>query len=67
MWGTELGCAATSSQFFITVAPTPHLDGKHVVFGEVMEGVEVVRKMEAVGSSSGTPSATVSIRACGVH
>eukprot|EP00961_Rhodomonas_salina_P216884 2929991-Rhodomonas_salina.2 len=36
MWGTELGCAATSSQFFITVAPTPHLDGKHVVFGEVI-------------------------------
>lgn len=50
-----------SSQFFITTTKTSHLDGKHVVFGRVVAGEEVVRKMEEVGSSSGTPSKQVRI------
>ena len=36
------------SQFFITIAPAPHLDGRHVVFGQVVSGMEVVHLLEAV-------------------
>uniref|UniRef100_A0A1I8F584 Peptidyl-prolyl cis-trans isomerase n=1 Tax=Macrostomum lignano TaxID=282301 RepID=A0A1I8F584_9PLAT len=52
------------SQFFI-ITPTPWLDGKHVVFGEVISGDDVVKKMEALGSQSGKPSKTVVIADCG--
>lgn len=41
------------------------LDNKHVVFGEVIEGMDVVRKMEAVGSKSGKPKDKVVISRCG--
>eukprot|EP00405_Crypthecodinium_cohnii_P017006 CAMPEP_0206446534 /NCGR_PEP_ID=MMETSP0324_2-20121206/16192_1 /ASSEMBLY_ACC=CAM_ASM_000836 /TAXON_ID=2866 /ORGANISM="Crypthecodinium cohnii, Strain Seligo" /LENGTH=384 /DNA_ID=CAMNT_0053915021 /DNA_START=121 /DNA_END=1275 /DNA_ORIENTATION=+ len=53
------------SQFFITVAPTQWLDGKHVVFGRVTRGMEIVHAMEAVGSRGGTPSTSVTIEDCG--
>ena len=46
-------------------AATPWLDGKHVVFGEVVEGMKHVKQMEAVGTRHGTPSADVIIDDCG--
>lgn len=53
-------------QFFITTAPTPWLDGKHVVFGEVTNGMEIVRSIEALGSADGTPKKKVIVEDCGV-
>ena len=60
------GPDSNGSQFFITVAETPWLDGKHVVFGKVLEGMDVVKAVEAVGDESGKPSCEVVITASGV-
>ncbi|VEL32358.1 unnamed protein product, partial [Protopolystoma xenopodis] len=59
------GPNTNGSQFFITTVSTPWLDGKHVVFGKVVEGKEVVKLMESCGSSSGKPSKTMVISDCG--
>lgn len=53
------------SQFFISFVPLGHLDGKHVVFGEVLEGLQTLRLMEAVGSRSGATSASIVISDAG--
>lgn len=58
------GKNTNGSQFFITTAETSWLDGKHVVFGSVKEGRNVVKAIEAVGSGSGRPSKQVTIRQC---
>ncbi|XP_016303585.1 peptidyl-prolyl cis-trans isomerase E-like isoform X1 [Sinocyclocheilus anshuiensis] len=59
------GPNTNGSQFFITVDKTDWLDGKHVVFGELIEGMDVLRAMEAQGSKDGKTKQKVIISNCG--
>ncbi|KAI8076969.1 peptidyl-prolyl cis-trans isomerase A1 [Thamnidium elegans] len=59
------GPNTNGSQFFITTIKTTWLDGKHVVFGRVVEGLDVVKKVEALGSDSGRTKTKVTIADCG--
>ncbi|HTM20826.1 MAG TPA: peptidylprolyl isomerase [Kofleriaceae bacterium] len=59
------GPNTNGSQFFITFKQTSWLDGKHVVFGRVVEGLDVVKKLEGIGSQSGKPAKEAAITASG--
>lgn len=53
------GPNSNGSQFFICFTATPHLDNRHAVFGKVIEGLEVLDRLEKIGSDSGTPKEDV--------
>ncbi|CAL9737143.1 peptidyl-prolyl cis-trans isomerase [Monosporozyma servazzii] len=59
------GPNTNGSQFFITTVPCPWLDGKHVVFGEVVDGYDIVKKIESLGSPSGQTRAKIVIAKSG--
>nr|AAB01531.1 cyclophilin-A [Hirudo medicinalis]prf//2207414A cyclophilin [Hirudo medicinalis] len=59
------GKNTNGSQFFICTTKTEWLDGKHVVFGRVVEGLDVVKEVETFGTQSASPSSRSSIADCG--
>jgi cyclophilin family peptidyl-prolyl cis-trans isomerase len=61
----DVGPNTNGSQFFITTVPTPHLDGKHVVFGRVIEGLELVSRIEGLETTNDKPTVDVIISGCG--
>ena len=60
------GPNTNGSQFFITFKETPWLNGRHTVFGEVLEGKDVVNALEKIGSGSGQTSKKATIADCGI-
>lgn len=59
------GRDTNNSQFFITLKKAEHLDFKHVAFGFVKDGMDVVKQMGELGSKSGKPSKVITIVDCG--
>ncbi|KAG0147911.1 hypothetical protein CROQUDRAFT_90856 [Cronartium quercuum f. sp. fusiforme G11] len=60
------GPGTNGSQFFITTVHTPHLDGKHVVFGRVISGRSIVRMIEDAPTKGDTPTESIIIKDCGM-
>jgi peptidyl-prolyl isomerase F (cyclophilin D) len=59
------GPNTNGSQFFVCTTKTEWLDGKHVVFGSVVDGMDVIQKVESYGSRNGTPSEKLVVTDCG--
>jgi peptidylprolyl isomerase len=59
------GANTNGSQFFICTVKTSWLDGRHVVFGRVISGMDIIKAVEAVGSGGGTPSEQVVVKDSG--
>ena len=59
------GPNTNGSQFFICTVKTEWLDGRHVVFGSVVEGMDIIKKVEGFGSRSGKTSVKIVVDDCG--
>ena len=60
------GPDTNGSQFFITLNELPHLDEKHVVFGEIINGIEIIDTIAKYGSEEGYTKETIKIIKCGI-
>jgi cyclophilin family peptidyl-prolyl cis-trans isomerase len=60
------GPGTDGSQFFLTFQPTPHLDGKHTIFGEVVEGMETLQKLESAGTQTGATTERLVMEKCAI-
>lgn len=59
------GANTNGSQFFITTVKTSWLDTKHVVFGAIVDGMDVVKKIESFGTQSGKTTKKITVANCG--
>jgi peptidyl-prolyl isomerase D len=61
------GVHTNGSQFYIDLAPAPHLNGRCVVFGRIIEGDQIIKEMEKVFTVRCTPVRDINITGCGYH